>query len=275
MSSTTVQIPTEQIMEPAATTPTSQSTTATLESESFASSFTLFPKLPIELRLRIWRTFDNSTPRDVQVTITTPSETSLIEKTPTFKSLRPIPLILHICKESRTEGLKVYKKVFKVKDKMGVEREEIYFNPEREMLFVRVPRWTPDWRTYTGGHPHLSNPSPTAPLDPLNHNIFRCQIENPMSCNPKGGSEIIVVVEPTKTPMAVASDERVRTDFVALRRVAGDAWQCVEFYVWKAEWWHEHWEFLFTEVMKEEVPKKQKRGRKRAPLTGRSRRNAR
>jgi hypothetical protein len=260
MSSTIVQNPAEQITESSTSAQTaSQPVAATIESES--PTFTRFSKLSPELRRKVWRYFDGPSPRDVQVTITTPGKTSPIKKAPRFKSLTPIPPIMHVCHESREEGLKTFKTIFKVKDQDGIERREIYVNPELDTLFVRVPCWTHEWKYYTGGHLHLNRPAVTAPLDPLRHNIFRCQITG----NPSlPHSEIIVVVQPTTSPATVSSSEQTNDNFEALRRVAGEEWKHVEFYVWKAEWWHEHWEFLFEELMKDEPPPKRKRGRKRA-----------
>jgi hypothetical protein len=45
--------------------------------------------------------------------------------------------------------------------------------------------------------------------------------------------------------------------------VAGEPWKSVEYYVWKPEWWSEHWEFLFSELVKEEPEMFTRLGKKR------------
>lgn len=79
----------------------------------------------------------------------------------------------------------------------------------------------------------------------------------------KEDRETIVVVQPTTKPLKAQSNERFTFGFDALGRVAGELWKSVEYYVWKPEWWSEHWEFLFSELMKEEPEEFTRRGRKR------------
>lgn len=73
---------------------------------SSEANFTLFPDLPTELHLKIWSHF---------LILTLPSPLSITLKTQTWVSdnsvLRkgkPIPAILHVCRESREVGLRKY-----------------------------------------------------------------------------------------------------------------------------------------------------------------------
>lgn len=63
-------------------------------------AFTLFPKLPIEIRLKIWG-LTASVARDVTL-----APTSLITNRLNYQSLAPA--IMHTCKESRQEGKRYY-----------------------------------------------------------------------------------------------------------------------------------------------------------------------
>jgi hypothetical protein len=67
------------------------------------ASFTLFPKLPTEIRLRIWRT-KACHPRTIELFVQP-------ETSPSFSCLHcrnPVPEILHVCHESRWEGRNSY-----------------------------------------------------------------------------------------------------------------------------------------------------------------------
>ena len=72
-------------------------------------TFTLFPRLPIELRFNIWRL---SFPRGRQVnfaavgTNISPRHSTVIRKEDLFSS--PLPIILFVNKESRKETMKHY-----------------------------------------------------------------------------------------------------------------------------------------------------------------------
>jgi hypothetical protein len=228
-------------------------------------AFDLFPKLPFELRFRIWKSIDKLSTHDIRITVTTPSKEADIKKKPTFKLHTPVPIILHICHESREQGLTTYRALFKVKDRSGIERDEIYLNPALDTVFVSIPRCTRDWIIYTGGHVHPSHPSVATPFDEKKHNIFRSQVSNPPQTLrvQKEDRETIVVVQPTTNPLEAQSNERFTFGFDALARVAGEPWKSVEYYVWKPEWWNEHWEFLFTELMKEEPEEFTRKGKKR------------
>jgi hypothetical protein len=261
----------------ASSTTTSSLPTTSLGATSFAPlpAFTLFPRFPLELRLRVWKNIDDFSAHEIRVTVTTPSKDSIIRKRPTFKLHSPIPIILHVNHESRIQGLQTYKTIFKVKDRNGVERDEIYFGPALDSVFVSIPRCTRDWIIYTGGHIHLPRSDIITPFDPKRHNILRCQISSYLSpgprLSPKEDSKTIVVVQPTNDPLKAQSNERTTKSFESLAMVAGDAWKSVEFYVWKPEWWAEHWEFLFSELVKED-PEESKRRKKARDKRGKSRR---
>lgn len=108
-----------------------------------ATSFTVFPDLPFEIRLKIW-SFVTPAPRDVTIKYTTafrkieeqisPASTGWISST-------PVPVILQICRESRAEALKSYQLSF------GTVYNEprIYFNFAIDSLsFGAIPgtQWT-------------------------------------------------------------------------------------------------------------------------------------
>lgn len=100
-----------------------------------STTFTPFPCLATELRLKIWSVFNNlSDARDVQVTVITRlSSNTAGPNTTSFKSLTSIPTLLHVCCKAREEGLKLYKTAFKVKGEDGKERGEIYVNPVSDL----------------------------------------------------------------------------------------------------------------------------------------------
>ncbi|KAE9368686.1 hypothetical protein N431DRAFT_512908 [Stipitochalara longipes BDJ] len=222
-----------------------------LQNNEIASpTFAPFPKLPLEPRLRIWGLIDDFISHEVRITVTTPSRESDIKKKPTFRLHTPLPSILHICHESRTQGLKIYKTLFKIKDRASIERDEIYFNPTRDSVFISIPRCTRDWIIYTGGHIHLTRTGTETPFD--SHNILRCQVSTLTLGYGKHEVETIVVVQPTLRPFNILNNERSMDGFDSLAMVAGPAWSSVEYFVWKPEWWNEHWEFLFSELVKED-----------------------
>lgn len=96
-----------------------------------ATEFTLFPLLPKELRLEIFRQIERNS-SDVHVRVC-PSldKTSVI-----FKALTLVPTVLHLCQESREEGLKRYKAIFE-ESKGG--RRCIYVDFQRDTLYMQLP----------------------------------------------------------------------------------------------------------------------------------------
>jgi hypothetical protein len=79
-----------------------------------ATTFTLFPKLPSELRLKIWRLAAPG-PRTVPVEYRMKYDTFEGKRVSTFSGWRssdPVPVILHICHEARDEALKSYQPAF-------------------------------------------------------------------------------------------------------------------------------------------------------------------
>jgi hypothetical protein len=78
------------------------------------TAFSLFPELPSELRLKIWR-FCFPGPRTVRIQYKAKTRHSVDGKRSNFSawtSTNPIPIILHICHESRQEALKFYRLAF-------------------------------------------------------------------------------------------------------------------------------------------------------------------
>lgn len=106
-----------QLPEPTSTAPTAQLHDANSEEHS-PSTFVLFPKLPPELRIKIWRL---TIPTDRVVKILAggyaldPPDSYVDKEGNTdgrhcFKtrSTETIPILLHINRESRAEGLRIY-----------------------------------------------------------------------------------------------------------------------------------------------------------------------
>jgi hypothetical protein len=85
------------------------------------TTFTVFPKLPVELRFKIWKLALPGT-RVVAINFDYESET--------ITSSARIPAALHTCRESRLEALKVYKLTFGYLMDPG----KVYFNPFSDIL---------------------------------------------------------------------------------------------------------------------------------------------
>jgi hypothetical protein len=100
-------------------------------------SFTLFPYLPLELRLKVWVYM--VTPRIVTLHSQGKyDELHLIKNTQAmwWTSPNPVPTILHICHESREEALKSYQRLFKPNDHQAA----IYFDFSRDTLRIGITR---------------------------------------------------------------------------------------------------------------------------------------
>jgi hypothetical protein len=94
--------------------------------------FPLFPKLPAELRLMIWREARPG-PRLVDVKFRFEDKYSRFGSTPTHCTSRtPPPAMLGVCRESREEALKKYSLCFA----MDSGRAKIYFDLEVDNLFI-------------------------------------------------------------------------------------------------------------------------------------------
>lgn len=81
--------------------------------------FSKFSSLPTEVRLKIWNTVCNY-------------ERVVCVQEPSYITSRTnTPAVLHTCRESRTEGLKVYQISFQS------AWNTVYFNPTREILYIK------------------------------------------------------------------------------------------------------------------------------------------
>ncbi|KAK1761425.1 hypothetical protein QBC47DRAFT_28583 [Echria macrotheca] len=96
---------------PSSTTPQTTPPTTTTPSTTTPTEFTLFPSLPAELRLKIWE--ELLTPRVILITCLDsrflPTKRAQLSHRP---SLPPVPILLHICRESRALALRHYELTF-------------------------------------------------------------------------------------------------------------------------------------------------------------------
>ncbi|KAI1180754.1 hypothetical protein F4777DRAFT_261701 [Nemania sp. FL0916] len=86
-------------------------------------SFSLFPLLPTELRLYIWRQL-TCYARIVEV------DYNLTEHH--YTTTAPTPAILHACHESRDEALRIFKRL----SDCPSETPTIYFPPKIDIVYV-------------------------------------------------------------------------------------------------------------------------------------------
>jgi hypothetical protein len=82
---------------------------------SALTDFQLFPELPAELRIKIWR-IALSTPREVEIKCEKLPRSHEERNAAWFASTTPIPVLLHVCQESRFEALSTYTKAFRTCD---------------------------------------------------------------------------------------------------------------------------------------------------------------
>lgn len=88
------------------------------------ATFHPFPRLPLELRLKIWRS-SLPGPRLIRISVEDGS----------FKSNTPHPLGLQICKESREETLRIYQLSIAVEP----SKNHIYINTDHDGLLLLSP----------------------------------------------------------------------------------------------------------------------------------------
>jgi hypothetical protein len=103
-----------------------------MESNSQATSFTLFPRLPLELRLKIWQTMLPG-PRTVNIQYKMKYDEFDGKKVSSFTgwtSFDPVPVALHVCQESREESLKRYQTSFG----SYFHASKIYFDFSKDIL---------------------------------------------------------------------------------------------------------------------------------------------
>ncbi len=100
--------------------------TAVMKSAAPEVEFKYFPKLPAELRLKIWNLVPE--PRIVEVRFRKDRRKN------DHKFMAACPAILHVCQESRIEGLKRYQQAFN--SKWALNRG--YFDFEIDILYLSV-----------------------------------------------------------------------------------------------------------------------------------------
>jgi 2EXR family len=123
------------------------------------SAFTRFPDLPIEIRFKVWKLACFVT-RNVDIAtgtvgITFGEEDGTAARPHYYRSRCLPPALLHVCKESRQEGLKYYKLDFGVDYKVPASGRpipeltvssppRIYINWETHRLCVMLPMYIDD-----------------------------------------------------------------------------------------------------------------------------------
>ncbi|OTB00105.1 hypothetical protein M426DRAFT_26838 [Hypoxylon sp. CI-4A] len=113
-----------------------------LVKEHQPQTFHLFAKLPIELRFQIW-SYNLPEPRIVEIKCHTEPNFKYqlrqddVEPT-VCKSTLPVPVNLHVCRESRFEALKRYQLLFSCSSESG----RIYFDPLRDTLYLGLGKGT-------------------------------------------------------------------------------------------------------------------------------------
>jgi hypothetical protein len=116
-----------------------------------SAAFTLFPKLPIEIRLNIWKAICYIQ-RNVDITTAYYCVQSTQKHSMSYpffyKSSCPPPAVLHVNQESRSEGLRHYKLDFRAKYEVHHDRfqpvtviaqPKIYFNWMVDRLCIVEP----------------------------------------------------------------------------------------------------------------------------------------
>lgn len=136
-------LPGELTHSPSSEPPTShadnQASSSPPTTSSIDQTFTVFPRLPIELRLKIWRyTFQ---PRVLTITEldvdgrdywTCERERFAGRSVDIYcKSTCPVPVALQVCQESRGEALRAYQLSFGTDNHPAI----IYFNPDLDIVY--------------------------------------------------------------------------------------------------------------------------------------------
>lgn len=132
-----------------------------MSQQAFATSdgeFAAFPRMPVELQLKVWKYAARQTPRTIEVRF------HMRNSGEKHDFITEIPALLHACRISRKEGLKVndlchvrsmskqitntdqvYKKVFGSK----YASHPVYFNKDADTLYLREARGFPPHGQYT------------------------------------------------------------------------------------------------------------------------------
>jgi len=99
------------------------------------ATFTLFPKLPVELRRIIWR---HSLPGTRVVAVFCDA----YDQAPSFRSTTPVPTILHVSSEARMVALRYYELRFAVSTTPALPART-YFDSEIDSLYLGVGNFHP------------------------------------------------------------------------------------------------------------------------------------
>lgn len=134
-------------------------------------TFTPFPELPPELRLRIWH-FTAKDPEPRTVTLTLAKKTVNGKVIGYLKTVTPSPPLLHTCHDSREEASKNYTKAFKSLGENGEVVEMAYVVPLLNTIIVHLP----DWFHLAHGTPR-NGISTTSPWQPTTHSMVEVHLK--------------------------------------------------------------------------------------------------
>ena len=104
-----------------------------MQVHSPSDQFTLFPKLPAELQLKVWNLITNQ-PRLIEMENIKGGGRRTNSIQVTIQSRGP-PTVLSVCHESRIESLKAYTKVSFNKYEKPEQNQSIYYNPEVDIVY--------------------------------------------------------------------------------------------------------------------------------------------
>jgi hypothetical protein len=99
------------------------------------NEFTLFPKLPVELRLKIWRAALPG-PRIIEAYYDYEESVNGDISDGVIRTNQPPPVLLSVCHESREETLRKYITICKPENFREVEHCHLLMGPSKDTLFI-------------------------------------------------------------------------------------------------------------------------------------------
>jgi hypothetical protein len=102
--------------------------------------FMLFPKLPIEIRLKIWR---EALPCPRVIDVVYDKFETISQEMKVLRTNQPPPMMLHVCHESRQETMMIYSQIGNVATVDGLTCSYTVLDLSRDTLFVQLPAGDP------------------------------------------------------------------------------------------------------------------------------------